>query len=631
MDALPDCHLLKIFSFLNLHDLIDCVRLTCMRWHTLSYDFSLWRVLHLEADKPPSCGERALILEVADIVEELTLEQSCVHDEKTISLYNILGTTLHCSNLKRLHLLRMKITKDQLSSLVADYPLLEELTMINWFSTGCLVNHVQYLKHLSRLRHLEVTENYGTQAAFKEDLSANMPDLVALTLDGVHIYHDAIGMLLKTAPGLTKLHLRNCTMGSAVILQDSIPNRTQLESLDITQSSFDDECLMRILARCPKLRSLSIQYCTNITDKSVAFVFDACKNLECLNASKAHHDQKERNENIGPKISDNGLKNIFGNCQHFRKLDIRNNTAIGDTSICHLAKCCPNIEDLDLSMSKITDESVISLSRFSSRLRILDISRCCSITGASISQLVMRCIRLSSLSLFGCSGVKDINLCAFYQSIVTGNSGKECPNVHETQHGSLTSDESSFCIDHNCMIEHASCQGKIPDQFGLSVLDLSHTSVTAESLLQVAAHCPNLVDLRLQNCCLVTDEAILFVIQRCRQLQNLNLSGWYGPQRMILSNLSLCAIAKFGENIEELSICFNSLITIKGIKEVIVGCKLLKYFSCSVSRAFVGTKKDISKLKAVIPDRYQECAVKDIHYAGEPRKRRMLKVLLNPR
>lgn len=632
MAAVPDEVLLKVFSFLSVRDLIDSVRPTCARWSALSYDRSLWRVTHLTSNNAPSCSLKSIMHQLTDVVEDLTLE-NVSHVLPDL----ILGSK--CPNLKALRLRGIDVTGDDFASLISTYPLLEQLIIFNCkTSLSTENNNLLQVKHLHRLRHLEIIPCFGPDITLENEVFANMPDLVSLKLAGVYLSDDAIGVLLNTALNLKTLVLDNSYMRSNSIFQELNSDYTALETVVLVQSDVDDNRLIQIAEHSPKLRSLSLNGCSNITEKGVIIVTDVCKQLESLCVS-TYEDSV---------FSAEGWRRIVDNCPQLRNLQILNNPEIGDDIICHLAEYCPKLENLFLNECHITDESIDAISLFSAQLHVLDISNCKQVTGAAISKVVVNCKRLTSLCLHRCSGIRDLNFNEFYEKLNAFgrkydilseifrhqemndkiNGTMRDQDVGATQHANLAWSSHGSQNVHDADLE------TVPVHSHLSVLDLSFTNITHSSLDQVALHCPDLENLSIKSCSIVTEEAIQAVVKRCRLLKELEVSWKHDLIRTTLSDSTLQAIACFSTKLVHLTINFNSLITSKGIQEVIEKCKSLESFSFETGPWNAVSNNDVFDITASITDRCVECKVHseiDIDDDGEFSERNIMLILLHPK
>lgn len=101
ISVLPQSLLIKIFSYLQMSDILLRVNLVCREWHDLASDPELWRVIDMKG-----------LLKVTDEVlfHMATLSQTVSHidlsDSRVISDKGIIDVTKACQQLKTLVLIR---------------------------------------------------------------------------------------------------------------------------------------------------------------------------------------------------------------------------------------------------------------------------------------------------------------------------------------------------------------------------------------------------------------------------------------------------------------------------------------------------------------------------------------------
>ncbi|OWF51044.1 F-box/LRR-repeat protein 13-like [Mizuhopecten yessoensis] len=113
------------------------------------------------------------------------------------------------------------------------------------------------------------------------------------------------------------------------------------------------------------------------------------------------------------------------------------------------------------------------------------------------------------------------------------------------------------------------------------------SSLTDASVRQIGRHCPDLVDFSVRGCHSLSDSSVRFLLQRCRHIQILDISGGSAVKATTLTDNCLSAIAEFSSNIRILFIMKNDLITTEAVKDVILKCRYIDsiYVSCSKNSA----------------------------------------------
>jgi hypothetical protein len=128
----------------------------------------------------------------------------------------------------------------------------------------------------------------------------------------------------------------------------------------------------------PKLISVDLNYCSNITDAGLTEVGRGCPNLQTLNLSCCRN------------ITDAGLMEVGRGCQ--------------------------NLQTLNLSWSNITDAGLMEVGRGCTNLQTLNLFRCSSITDAGVMEVGRGCQNLQTLNLSVCRNITDACKNALQQS-----------------------------------------------------------------------------------------------------------------------------------------------------------------------------------------------------------------------
>jgi len=183
--------------------------------------------------------------------------------------------------------------------------------------------------------------------------------------------------------------------------------------LDLTGITLSEETLCAIPANCPNLRLFNLAECTiteNVQDKVSPSFAKVVPNLEALDLS---HFMQAFNSNL--------LFSLASTCKKMRSInlyccDLPNI----DDVIRVLAKTASQLEVLNLSYTKITDKSLISLATFAHALMILSIVECTPLTGSGLAKLAENCHSLYHLDLTRCVNITETSLLAFTKAAKYG-------------------------------------------------------------------------------------------------------------------------------------------------------------------------------------------------------------------
>ncbi|XP_060175518.1 F-box protein SKIP1-like isoform X2 [Lycium barbarum] len=142
----------------------------------------------------------------------------------------------------------------------------------------------------------------------------------------------------------------------------------KLQVLSIKSSPHvTDEIMSNIASQCPLLRELDISFCYEISHKSLSTIGQHCSNLQIL----------RRN-----------FMNWLDPSQHVRVVPREYLDACpqdGDSEAAAIAKFTPQLLQLELQFSKLTNKGLTLISEGCTNLEYLDLSGCANVTGRGIS------------------------------------------------------------------------------------------------------------------------------------------------------------------------------------------------------------------------------------------------------
>ncbi|XP_033762915.1 dynein regulatory complex subunit 6-like [Pecten maximus] len=143
-----------------------------------------------------------------------------------------------------------------------------------------------------------------------------------------------------------------------------------------------------------------------------------------------------------------------------------------------------------------------------------------------------------------------------------------------------------------------------PQHSHLRVLHFGFSSsLTDASVRQIARHCPDLVDLSIRGCHSLSDSAIRFLLQRCRRIETLDISGGSAVKATNLTDTCLLAVAEYSQNIRKLYIMKNDIITTDAARVVIQKCRHLDSICVSCSKNSAITSQNATAMARTLPRR----------------------------
>ncbi|XP_059297477.1 F-box protein SKIP1 [Lycium ferocissimum] len=172
-------------------------------------------------------------------------------------------------------------------------------------------------------------------------------------------------VVLWSDGSLHTIRVRHCSDYSLSIVAQRCP---KLQVLSIKSSPHvTDEIMSNIASQCPLLRELDISFCYEISHKSLSIIGQHCSNLQILSRN---------------------FMNWLDPSQHVRVVPREYLDACpqdGDSEAAAVAKFMPQLLQLELQFSKLTNKGLTLISEGCTNLEYLDLSGCANVTGRGIS------------------------------------------------------------------------------------------------------------------------------------------------------------------------------------------------------------------------------------------------------
>ncbi|KAI8337337.1 hypothetical protein BD560DRAFT_485185 [Blakeslea trispora] len=242
-------------------------------------------------------------------------------------------------------------------------------------------------------------------------------------------------------------------------------------------------------------------------------------------------------------------------------IDLSDLEKITDKTVQQTAHACPQLQGLNLSMSKpqygITDAGIQQLAYHCTNLRRVRLNRCVCITRESVVPLVVYCTRLVEIDLTNCH-IDDTLLVSIFEY------SHELKELRISQadmtHTRLT--EKPFC---SAIRQQNSFQQ-------LRFVDLTNVTIlTDQSLKRLIDAAPKIRSLVLNRCSSITDEGALRITQLGRYLRFLHLG--HCP---LLTDRSITEIATSCSRIRYLDLACCTEITDQSVIEIAKSLSKLK-------------------------------------------------------
>ena len=284
-------------------------------------------------------------------------------------------------------------------------------------------------------------------------------------------------------------------------LKDVMVGIPNLEVLDISGCyNVRDDALRHALAHeLPRLTSLNLSLCKQITDNTVQRMSQYLKNLEVLELGGCAN------------LTSSGLLLLAWELRKLKVLNLRSCRCISDQGIGHLAGINRNmgphgalaLEELVLQdCQKLTDQSLKYMSVGLTSLRVLNLSFCSGVSDSGLRYLA-KMPTLRELNLRSCDGVSDMGV------------------GYLAQGGSrVTAIDLSFCGVADQGVIHIS-QGL----YHLRTLSLCNCNISDDSLQRLVRTCHDLDTLNIGQCSRITDVGLQALSQHLQHLRCIDLYG----------------------------------------------------------------------------------------------------------
>ncbi|XP_031567936.1 F-box/LRR-repeat protein 7-like [Actinia tenebrosa] len=435
--SLPDSVLVYVLSFLRYPILISSSRV-CKRWRRLCYDASLWRKLWFyqrHASKVSCEVVRRLVPRKNSYIVSIDLEGCTLIEDEGVKLLS-----KNCPNLRKLYI--------KACQQVTDKGIIE-------IAQNCF-------KLLSVKLPMENVSSKGLVAVVK-----NNPHLKR-----IYAYSRAVTQKTLTAIAST------CSDLETLIVYESCLKDHENSSMDV----LTDAMLMTLAEGCGKLKEITLRYNQILlSDLSLVCLATKCRMLEQFVVDYCDLDYK---------ITDVGLIALAKFC-NISCLHISNGQ-ISDNSLLVIAESVPNIEDLSLEFSKVSDIGIFKLMQQCQKLESLVIH--------SADNLDRRITDMSAYTI-GTYASEDFRLLGIGFADITDKGLKFiCENT----------DLSSLSVSGCSKLTFDGLKSCFDDLSGLMSLDLSFTDIIEndDHLLETGQSLPWLDSIDLTDCFAVSKEGI---------------------------------------------------------------------------------------------------------------------------
>ena len=329
---------------------------------------------------------KSLSLFLFSPITVLNLNSNLLNDflTQSLSCRDLINSSLN--NLEALIVTNSQLTSSNLYQLIRNTQVLQSI-----FFSSC--SHLDdYFFDLSppipTVRSLTLMSCYNFTDSGLVQIPHLFPSLSNLSLHSIGelLFPDNLHTIFLSLTCLNSLELTACSCLTDDFLSTqfcSIPHFTSsLYHLDLTQlDQIHDSSIESILIHCTNLQSLDVSWCNELSD--CAFLLF----------------EKPENKRY-----------------QFKRIKLRSNEKVTDTTVCRIVNGCSNLEVLSLvRCSNFTDAALRMISEKLKLLRRLNVGWS-GVTSEGVKLILMKCDKLEFLGLEGCKLVTDEALKIFWST-----------------------------------------------------------------------------------------------------------------------------------------------------------------------------------------------------------------------
>jgi F-box/leucine-rich repeat protein 2/20 len=205
------------------------------------------------------------------------------------------------------------------------------------------------------------------------------------------------------------------------------------------------------------------------------------------------------------QITDNSLNALGNGCKELEHIDISWNSFITESGFMYLTAGCPKLTKLVCKgVTHMNDACLALCGDRLKNLTIVKLQKCLQYTNDGVARLTEGCPNIRSLSLSQNPSISDLALSAI---------GENCPEIRtlELSCCSHVTDQGFYLLTRNRPEAPAGSEEWLHP---LQYLDVEECNqLTDATLHNFATNCPNLKELILSHCDLVTNEGIRALAQ----------------------------------------------------------------------------------------------------------------------
>lgn len=436
---------------------------------------------------------------------------------------------------------------------------------------------------------------------------------------------DFISRTLKRYRFISELDLSLCPRVDDAALFQIASSRSFLRSINLSRSRmFTHNGVSSLVANCTNLVEIDLSNRSDLTDSAAAAIAEA-KNLERLWLARCK------------MITDMGIGCVAVGCRKLRFICLKWCLRVSDLGVGLIAMKCKQIRTLDLSYLPITekclppilqleyledlvlegclgidDDGLATLKHGSKSLKTLNMSNCQNLSHVGLSSLTYGAEHLQQLILaYSLSVTADLAKCLHnisgLQSIKLDGCSVRTSGIKAIGNWLASLKELSLS---KCLGVTDECLSFLVQAHKeLRKLDITCCrKITYASIDSITNSCTSLTSLRMESCSLVSKDAFVLIGQRCRFLEELDitdneidnegLKSISSCSKLLTLKLGICLnisndglthVANGCSNLKELDLYRSSGIADEGIAAIAHGCPALEMMNIAYNDKITDT------------------------------------------
>ncbi|KAI9249895.1 hypothetical protein BY458DRAFT_559863 [Sporodiniella umbellata] len=302
------------------------------------------------------------------------------------------------------------------------------------------------------------------------------------------------------------------------------------------------------------LSCIDLSEMTEITDRSLFTIANACPHLQGLNISLS----KEPNQET---VTDKSILQIAQRCKKLKRIRFTNRKAITDRAIQALTLSCPSIIELDVTHCSITNDGLKEILNGLGELRELKVNHCIHLNDHGfLYSSVSDYHQLRLLDLSGVAQITDRTV-----DWIT----RAAPKLR-----SLVLNKCEHLTDQS--VQSIARLGKHLHLIHLGSCKL----ITDDAVLTLVKHCSRIRYVDLTSCTLITDHAVaaLATLSRLKRIGLVRCE--------LITDRAMIALAHTHSTLERVHLSHCRHLTVKALSRLVLRCKQLNHLSLSFIPAF---------------------------------------------